>query len=184
LILLFFIYINFELTLKTRVFFPLILATVIFTISIPNNNLVKLISISIISLSLYIVFCPKIYYWGKIKNSTDLINLPHNKLIVLLTSNNFSYYPFNLNKLNNEQNLIVGGWLTNNPLVIRKLKNKRINVMQHLSLIDNEIVNNNALYFVNDNSKLLKVLTKYLSLRNKKIIKTKFNSNLYKILKK
>ena len=176
LVFLFFVYISFEHYLKPRVLYPIILAIVIFTILSKNTVSLKKISIGLLLLGIF-----NVYNFTTSAYTNKSLEIPRNKFIILLSPYRFSVHPFKLNDQNNYSNLIRRGWLTNSPLYLNTLREKGLKVNQHLSWIDNEILNENVLYHIKMGSSMYNNITEYLFLKNKKLVPTKLNSNLYKI---
>ena len=177
LVFLFFIYISSEHFLKSRVLYPIILAVVIFSILSEYKISAKKISLGLIIFAIFNFF----QFYPKININDEYKNLPKNKFIVLISRYSFSPHPFELNNQNKHENLIRRGWLTNSPLYLYKLREKGFKVNQHLSWIDNEVLNKDVLYHVEVGSPVFYNLNEYLYIKNKKLVPFGLNKNLYQI---
>jgi hypothetical protein len=62
-----------------------------------------------------------------------------------------------------------------------KLREKGFKVNQHLSWIDNEVLNKDVLYHVEVGSPVFYNLNEYLYIKNKKLVPFGLNKNLYQI---
>ena len=177
LVFLFFIYISSEHFLKSRVLYPIILAIVVFSILSEYKISAKKISLGLIIFAIFNFF----QFYPKMNINDEYKNLPKNKFIVLLSRYSFSPHPFELNNRNKHENLIICGWVTNSPLYLKKLREKGFKMTQHLSWIDNEVLNKNVLYHVEVGSPVFFDLAKYLNLKNKRLVPFNLNKNLYQI---
>jgi hypothetical protein len=173
--LLFCVYINFESTLKLRVFCPSLLLLLLFS----SKNLDAKNSKTSGLLFCAVFFVYNSFYITTHQNQVNF-NYPKDKMIIVIDNNGFSLHPFKLNVQNNYTNFVYHGWLTNNPLTLEKLRTYGFRVHQHLSIIDNVDLQKKALYYCQKDK--INLFNSYLILNNKKLELIDSKNNLYKII--
>lgn len=117
-------------------------------------------------------------------DSINVSELQNNKCYVAINPSNVAQgrdtSPFVQSNLESK-NIVIGGWLTNSPLMIKQFENFGVSVTPHISLIDNDEINKKCLYIDRNNAltdSLFPHLIKYFKNRGKSIEVVSRSANL------
>lgn len=174
-----FLYISASMIFKNRLSFPILL---LFFVYFSTTQLYpKVIQYIAMFYAVFILFS-NITFYNFFPNNSKTVSFPDDKPLIALNSTWKNYHPFKLNVINNQKDILILGWMSDNPLLKSKIESYGLQLNQHFSPFDDPNINHNF-YFYIENIRSLETYNSNLRIKNCRLVSISNYENIYRVEK-